>query len=180
MSKFSIVNQVNDTLIKEMIELDKLVFQGEDIGAFDKCKEWVETNPDIYTVLTDDNKVIGYINFMPLTEKAYQMVLQGKLKDYQLASEHINQFQSNKPLKCFLTAIAIREEYQDTKAIIELWNGLLNKLNALNLTISSVVADCVSSHGEKLVKQRLDAKFITNSNGGKIYEGNINELYHKY
>ena len=176
MSKFSIVNQVNETLIKEMIELDKLVFKGDDIGAFDKCKEWVKCNPDIYTMLMQDDKVIGYINFMPLTENAHQMVLQGKLKDYQLSSEHIVQFQSQKPLKCFLTAIAIREEYQDTEAIIELWNGLLNKLKLLNLTISSVVADCVSKHGEKLVKQRLNAKFITNSNGGKVYEGNIKEL----
>jgi len=176
MSKFNIVTRVDDNLIKEMIEIDKLFFKGDDIAEFNRCKEWVRCNPDIYTMLMQDDKVIGYINFMPITENAHQMVLQGKLKDYQLASEHIVQFQSNKPLKCYLTAIAIREEYQDTEAIIELWNGLLNKLKSFNLTISSVVADCVSSHGEKLVKQRLNAKFITNSNGGKIYEGNIKEL----
>ena len=76
MSKFSIVNQVNGTLIKDMIELDKLVFNGDDIGAFNKCKEWVEINPDIYTVLMADNKVIGYINFMPITDKAYNKIKQ--------------------------------------------------------------------------------------------------------
>lgn len=75
-----------------------------------------------------------------------------------------------------MTAVAIKEEYQDGEAIIELWNGLLNKLKSLNLTISSVVADCVSKHGEKFEKQRLNAKFITNSNGGKVYEGNIKKL----
>lgn len=75
-----------------------------------------------------------------------------------------------------MTAVAIKEEYQDGEAIIELWNGLLNKLKSLNLTISSVVADCVSKHGEKFEKQRLNAKFITNSNGCKVYEGNIKKL----
>lgn len=70
MNKFKIMNKVNDDLIKKMIELDKLVFKGDDIGAFDKCKEWVGINPDIYTVLMADNKVIGYINFMPITDKA--------------------------------------------------------------------------------------------------------------
>ena len=164
MSKFNIVTRVDDNLIKEMIEIDKLFFKGDDIAEFNRCKEWVRCNPDIYTMLMQDDKVIGYINFMPITESAHQMVLQGKLKDYQLTSEHIVKFQSDKPLKCYLTAIAIREEYQDTEAIIKLWNGLLNKLKTLNLTISSVVADCVSNHGEKLVKQRLNAKFITNSN----------------
>ena len=32
MSKFSIETRVNDNLIKEMIELDKLVFKGDNIG----------------------------------------------------------------------------------------------------------------------------------------------------
>lgn len=47
MSKFSIETRVNDTLIKKMIELDKLVFNGRDIGVFEKCKEWIRSNPNI-------------------------------------------------------------------------------------------------------------------------------------
>ena len=128
MNKFSIKTKVDDNLIKKMIEIDKLFFKDEDIGAFDKCKGWVESNPDIYTVLMLDEKVIGCINFMPITENAYQRVLKGELKDYQLERKDIIKFQSGKALRCFLIGIAIREEYQDTEAIIELWNGLLNKL----------------------------------------------------
>lgn len=173
MNKFSIVHHVNDTIIKEMIEIDKLFFKGNDVGVFDKCKEWIKSNKDIYTVLMQDKRVVGCINFMPITEEAYQKVLQGKLKDYQISKNDIIQFKSKKPLKCFLIGIVIRTEYQDSDAIIELWNGFLNKLKSMNLTISSVVADCVSEQGENFVKQRLNAKFITNSKGGKIYEGNI-------
>ena len=82
-------------------------------------------------------------------------------------------FESNEHLKCLLVGIVIRAEYQDTEAIIELWNGLLNKLKSMNLTISSVIADCVSEDGENFVKKQLNAEFITNSNGGKIYQGTI-------
>lgn len=176
MSEFNIVNHVNDVIIKEMIELDKLVFKGEDIGAFDKCKEWVKRNPDIYTVLMQDDKVIGYINFMPITDKAYQAIKQGKLKDYELNNDDIISFSNCKPLKCLFTSIVIKPECQDTQAITELWNGFINKLKTMKFNISSIVIDCVSEMGEKFIKQHLNVKFITNSHNGKIYEGNIKEL----
>ena len=176
MSEFKIVNQVNDTIIKEMIELDKLVFKGEDIGSFQKCKEWVKSNPDIYTVLMQDDKVIGYINFMPITENAYQAIKQGKLKDYELHSNHIVKFKKDVPMRCLFTSIVIHTDHQTGLELVRLWKGFLNKLKSLNLTISSVIMDCVSYLGEKCAKNYLGAQFITNSHNGKIYEGNIKEL----
>lgn len=176
MSKFSIETRVNDTLIKEMIELDKLVFKGDDIGDENKCKEWVGINPDIYTVLMADNKVIGYINFMPITDKAYNKVKQGKLKDYELGKDDIIAYSSNKPLKCLFTSIVIHPKFQTGHALTRLWKGFINKLKSLNVTIVSVIVDCVTEMGEKCAKNYLGAQFITNSNNGKIYEGNIKEL----
>lgn len=176
MSKFRIVNQVNDTLIKEMIELDKLVFKGDDIGDEDKCKEWVGINPDIYTVLMADNKVIGYINFMPITDESYNKIKEGKLKDYELNTDDIISFSNCKPLKCLFTSIVVHPDHQKGLALKTLWKGFLNKLKSLNLTISSVIMDCVSYLGEKCAKSYLGAEFITNSHNGKIYEGNIKEL----
>ena len=177
MNKFKIINKVNDDLIKKMIELDKLVFKGDDIGAFDKCKEWVGINPDIYTVLMTDNKVIGYINFMPITDTAYNKVKQGKLKDYELSTDDIvASYSSPKPLKCLFTSIVIHPDHQTGLELARLWKGFINKLTSLNLTIASVIMDCVTEMGEKCVKNYLGARFITNSNNGKIYEGNIKEL----
>ena len=175
MNKFSIVNKVNDTIIKEMVELDKLVFKGEDIGAFDKCKEWVKSNPDIYTVLMQNNKVIGYINFMPITDESYNKIKEGKLKDYELNNDDIISFSNCKPLKCLFTSIVIHPDYQKGLALKTLWKGFLNKLKSLNLTISSMIMDCVTYLGEKCAKNYLGAQFITYSQNGKIYEGNIKE-----
>lgn len=176
MSKFNIVTRVDDNLIKEMIELDKLVFKGDDIGAFNKCKKWVEINPDIYTVLMADNKVIGYINFMPITDTSYNKVKQGKLKDYELNNDDIILFSNCKPLKCLFTSIVIHPDHQTGLALTRLWKGFINKLKSLNLTIVSVIMDCVTEMGEKCAKNYLGAQFITNSNNGKIYEGNIKEI----
>ena len=176
MNKFKIINKVNDDLIKKMIELDKLVFKGDDVGDEDKCKEWVRCNPDIYTVLMADNKVIGYINFMPITDMTYNKVKQGKLKDYELSIDDIVAYSSHKPLKCLFTSIVIHPDHQTGLELARLWKGFIDKLKSLNLTITSVIMDCVTEMGEKCAKNYLGAQFITNSNNGKIYEGNIKEL----
>lgn len=104
---------MNDNILKEMIELDKLVFNGEDI--------------------VDENK-------------------------------------------CLFTSLVAHSDYQASAPLVILWRGFLNKLKNLNVTISSVIADCVSEKGENLAIHGLNAKFITNSHNGKIYEGNISEI----
>lgn len=176
MDKFTIETNVNDNILKEMIELDKLVFNGEDIGDENKCREWLKRNKDIYTVLLLDGHVIAYINFMPITDTAYETIKQGKLKDYELDKNDIIEFSSNKSLKCLFTSIVAHPDYQTEAPLVLLWRGFLNKLKNLNVTISSVIADCVSEKGEKLAIHGLNAKFITNSHNGKIYEGNISEI----
>ena len=123
-----------------------------------------------------DNKVIGYINFMQITDTAYNKVKQGKLKDYELSIDDIVLFQSKKPLKCLFTSIVIHPDYQTGFALNRLWQGFIDKLKSLNLTITSVIMDCVTDIGEKCAIQYLSAKFVNNSKNGKIYEGNIKEL----
>ena len=175
MSKFKILNQVNDAIINEMIALDKLVFRGNDIGAFEKCREWVNINPDIYTVLMLDNDVIGYINFMPITNHAYEAIKQGQLKDYELDKNDIITFSRDKPLKCLFTSIVIHPDHQAGLSLTRLWKGFLKKIKLLNVTISSVIMDCVSEIGEKCAKSYLGAQYITNSHNGKIYESDTKE-----
>ncbi len=179
MGKFRIINQVNESLLKEMIKLDELVYNKEDVGDLEKCKSWININPNIYTVLLYDDEIIGYINFMPITNKAYKRIKQGKLKDYELTTEDIVEYSEGKTLKYLLTSIVIKPEYQDTQAIIELWTGFLNKIKEFNLIVSNLIVDCVSEHGEKFIKQNLKVKYITNSNNGKIYEGILNKAQTK-
>ena len=106
MKDYTILNKVDDNILKEMIALDNLVFKDKDIGNFDRCKEWLSANPDIYTVLLCNGKVIGYINFMPITDECYERFRQGKEKDYQLKKTEMTKFNSSKPLKCLFTFLS--------------------------------------------------------------------------
>ena len=173
-SKLKILNKVDDDIIKKMIEIDAVVFKEEDRGTLEGCKKWLKCNPDIYTVLMNDDEVIGYINFMPITTDAYIKIHNGQLKDYELQPKDIINFFENGTFNCLLTSIVIKPEYQDTNAVRELWKGFLENLKQKKLKIDKVIIDCVSEDGEKFVKRNLKAKFVTNSVEGKIYEGGIN------
>lgn len=174
MSEYKIIYKVDDGLIRQMIELDKLVYNGLDVGNYNRCKKWVEANPQIYTVLLCNEEVVGYINCMPITDRAYEKIKMGQLKDFEITNTDIVKFESFKRFKCYFMSIVIRPDYQSSVAIIRLWKGFINKLKYLNISISGIVMDCVSNMGEECAKRLLGAKFITNSCGGKIYEGNLN------
>ncbi len=172
-SRLKILYKVNEGIINKMIELDEMVFKEEDRGTLEGCKKWLKCNPDIYTVLMYDNEVIGYINFMPITNDAYSKIYNGQLKDYELQPTDIIKFSNKKPSNCLFTSIVINPEYQDTNAVGELCNGFLENLKHRNFKINKVIFDCVSESGENFVTRNFKAKYITNSNQGKIYEGSI-------
>lgn len=174
--EYEITNKVNDSLIKEMIKLDKVFFKGEDVGTLSKCKEWLSVNDDIYTVLLLNKKVIGYINFIPITDDFYEKFKAGSVRDSNLSKSDVLTFSAEKPLKCLFTSIALNKRFRKTLALQMLWIGFLKKIKSYNVVIDRVIMDCVTDIGEKCAIKHLGAKFIRKSSSGKIYEGQIKEL----
>ena len=172
MKRYKIVYDVTDELLKQALELDKQVFSKLDIGDFDLCKSWLKINNQIYTFLLYNNKLIGYINFIRITDDCFSKFIQGKMKDYKLNDKDILPFKKNEGNKCLFMSIAIAKEHRDTNAIIYLKKGFdkkLKKLKKQGVVISDTVIDCVSVDGVKFCIERLDAKYLTGSLNGKIY-----------
>ena len=171
--KFQISYHPDSATIRKLIELDKSVYNISDIGVYDKCMEWYCKNGDIYTVLSYQDKPIGYINFMPITDECYKQYRTGKMHDYEINKEDIVQFSSTCPNKCIFTSIVVDTKFQNTPATILLIQALIKKLTKMNAKISSVLADCVSEKGLKGFTKFFNAKYICDSLSGKIYEGTI-------
>lgn len=171
---YKIVNKPNDKQLKEMIRLDKEVFSSTDIGVFEKCKDWLTANPEIYTILTHKAKVVGYINFVPVTDEFYARFKTGKIKDFELSSKDITGFSNDKPIKCLFTSIVVDKNYRNGKSFETLWYGFLEKLRKFNIEVSSIIMDCVTDIGELCAKKFLNGNYICNSSNGKIYEGKLN------
>ncbi len=172
-SDYEIVYSVADDYLTQMIELDKYAYTGDDVGEYALCKEWLEVNPEIYTILLHNGKVIGYINFMPVTNDCYFLFRQGKINDREITKSDILPFSSNRDNKCIFTSIVLKEEYRNSLSLNRLWQGFIAKINQLSdkgVRICNVIMDCVTDMGEKCAKEYLGAMYITDSRNGKIYE----------
>lgn len=175
-TKWKIEYVMTEERLQQALALDKDVFEIKDTVDYNKLKEWISVNEDIYTILTHNDKVVGYINCVPVTDRCYQLFKQGKLKDGQVTKNDILPFKVGDN-KCLFTSICIAKEYRDSEAIIKLSKGFRKKVRRLkkkSINISSVIVDCVSIDGIKYTINHLNGKYICNSEGGKVYEGNLN------
>jgi hypothetical protein len=176
-NKYRIKNKISIDDLKEMICLDQKVYSYEDAGVFDKCKMWYEKNSDIYTVIKHNNKIIGYINFMPLRQDFYESYKHGEVSDVDISEKNICKYEAKKEYNCLLTSIVIDSDYRGGEVVKILWQVFLSKLKKMEekqIKIKKVLADCVSQDGEKFVK-RLGLEFIVEGKNGKIYEGELKQ-----
>lgn len=178
MKNYTIAYTATDDDLKQMLVLDGEAFQGKDAGEFRRCKTWLSVNPDIYTILKLDGKVIGYINFVPLKEEVYEVFYQGHYKDFELTEKDLLPFEKGKDHKCLFMSIVIDRKYRDGESVILLSNAFKDRLQAWQeegINIKLILADCVSIDGIKYIQNNFGSKFVCNSHNGKIYERNMYE-----
>ncbi len=159
--------------IEKAIELDNMVFSNIDSGTVEMWLRWVEVEPNIFTFLWDNNNLVGYLSLIPVYQKAYNQILKGKLRGYELKQTDIKPFK-NGDYKCLLESIVVHPNYRDSEAILKLWEGFIAQINSFSnkgVNVVSIVADCVSVDGIKYMVNNFKSRYICNSSGGKIYEG---------
>lgn len=183
MINWEIVYEPTRKLIEDSIVLDKIVFNDEcDICDIATCMEWTNKNNKLYTFLLKDNKLIGYINLMPVTDEFYNRFKDGKTKDFEITASDIVGYEVGKPVKCIFVSIVLHPDYQKTMAVKYLLDGFIQKIKNFQnkgYIISDIAMDCVSEMGERCARNWLKASQVAYSRNGKIYEGNFDFLNNK-
>lgn len=177
-SEWRITYNADKSTIQKAIKLDNMVFNRVDVGSVNIWLSWVEKEPNIFTFLWKNNRLVGYISLIPLHINAYNKVLEGKLRGFQVKPNMIVPFKKGDN-KCLFESIVIHPKLRNSEAILRLWNGFMDKIKQFKqseIVVSSVVADCVSVDGIKYMVNNFKSKYICNSSGGKIYEG---EFYNR-
>jgi len=156
---FEIVQGKNITehQIGEAIEIDCAIYKTEYRGIPDICLQWFRRNPDIYTFIIDKhtNKVVGYINSMPLEESYYEKIESGEVIDVNIPTEVIRTYDFPDFYKLYLCSVAVHPDYQGTIAFKMLYEAYFDKLLYLarnDIYITEMLGDVVSEDGEKLAK----------------------------
>lgn len=165
---------VTPGMIKEAIEIDNIVYPIEYRGDYDTCLSWLEKNPDIYTMLLDNDRVIGYINAMPTREYSFnylnEIIKEGGV---EIIPEEIFSYDDPRVFGIYICSIAILPSYQDTKAIDFLLGKFFMRLSEIlgdKVNSLTFLAQVISEDGEKFCN-RLGLIEIKDCGNMKLYGG---------
>lgn len=166
---------ITPEMILEAIKIDNEVFRDISPEKLDTCMLWLKQSPDIYTMVLDDDKVVGYINAMPTTRQvidllrdSFNMPSVADVYPYNILS-----YSDPNISALYIHSIAVHPSYQDTgtidfllgKFFMRLAKTLGNKAKALTF-----LACVISEDGEKLCN-RLGLVRVIDYGNLKVYEG---------
>lgn len=167
--------EIGSYRIKQAVEIDQKSYSEEFQGVYELCMGWFIQNPDIYTVIVDKriDKVVGYINAMPLEEEIISKIQDGVYMDTDIKPEYILTYDFPDFYKLYLCSVVIDPDYRGSIAFKMLYEAYFDKL--LNLArndvfVSEIIADAVTKDGEKLCNFIGMKKINDTQHGSAIFK----------
>jgi hypothetical protein len=124
----------------------------------------------------EGSTLVGYINFLPITNECAKLIRKGIKKDSDITGEDILNYEKHDTYTCLFVSLVVHPDYQNTNAMMRLLTAWRKHVKELmqknNITIESILVDCVNDKIKELVK-RLKFKPIIKNDRMNIYEGDI-------
>ena len=142
---------------------------------------WVGVEPDIYTLLmAADGTPKGYIDALPLTDEAYDLIKSDRLPDPEILAHHVRPFHRGAVLRMYGMSIGLAPEVQKSSATLyretfrQLIDAFLDKLiyygRVEAVRVTRLLAAAWTEQGKKLCRQ-LDMESLgTDALGHPISE----------
>lgn len=124
---------------------------------------WVSKEPDIYTLLMDGHgNPRGYVDALPVTDEAYELIKADRLPDPDIRPEHIRGYERGAAVKIYLMSIGIAPDVRRLskglykEAFHQLIDAFLDKLiyyaRVEGVRVSQLLAVTWTTEGQKLCK----------------------------
>lgn len=165
---------ITPEMILEAVKIDNEIFRDISPEKLDTYMLWLKQSPDIYTMVLDDDKVVGYINAMPTTRQVIDLLRDSfKMDATDTYPYNILSYSDPEMSALYIHSIAVHPSYQDNgtidfllgKFFMRLAKTLGNKAKALTF-----LACVISEDGEKLCN-KLGLVRVIDYGKIKVYEG---------
>ena len=147
---------INSEHIRQALELDCSVYGAEYHLAYDRCVTYYRKNPYIYSMLLDGGRVVGYLNFSPVTPKAYERLRGGELDTF-ISENDIMPLLPGIAYDIYLSSIVVAPAYRGRGYAEALIADMLSQWKRLHaeygVCIERVVADAISPGGRHLCEK---------------------------
>lgn len=146
---------IND--LEQEAQLAHLVF-GEKAEAFNERKAFLERNPDIDYHVYDDDKLVAYIDIVPLKHNAIEDFMNARIGAWSINPEDILEFVPEKPLECLIIDMVTTPTVPPRKRSAygsRLLSGLIDTLSEMGrhgIDISKLYAASETPAGIRILK----------------------------
>jgi len=147
--------EITQEMLQEINNLDKKYFKEEYTWPTEYQIEIYNKNPKSLLIVTYENKVIGYLNYLVLTKDKYEEMVNSDIAIDYFEINDISKFYRNRKNYITINSIVILKKHQNGIAIKKLLNKFkkeLKTLNYNNFRISAINAIAISKDGNKVLK----------------------------
>ena len=176
------VSNSPENFVEDVFNIDVNTYSAELAGEIEQLYKRTRFCPDTFVLLYEEEKMIGYINFFPMTKELYQEMMDDNnfsMRDDDIEPFEMQQWDKTKEHDVFIISLVILPEYRDKEAIVVLGNAFLDFLRQKNNSgyyIKSLSGSAVSNGGANFLK-RFGAKQIkTLEHGYQFYITNEETL----
>ena len=169
--------QVKESDIKQALELDYLVYDIDESVHFtlEKCIAWHKINPDIYFMfkLSNQEKIVGYINVAPVTDEGYEKIKSGQIWDIDITEDYVLPYEFPGTYYLYFSSIVIHPDYRNAglvKRFIDAFVAKIIELYNNEIYFSAIVGDAITPEGEKFGILFGMKKITESDHKSKIYE----------
>lgn len=116
--------KVSKNTIHTIYKLDNQLLDKEYRWNEEKIKELTKDNKYSYILVKDENKIIGYINFLNLKEEIYNQMIESNTIYDNFNKEDILNYTKNRKIYLNLNAIVLNNEYNNSITIKKIENSI--------------------------------------------------------
>ncbi|MDR1803309.1 MAG: GNAT family N-acetyltransferase [Treponema sp.] len=163
-------NFSRDNIFDSIQEIDRSVFHENGLSDKQSDIDRYEAYKDSYIFALDDNKIIGYFCYFPITEEFYKSIIEGiKVYDGDIASSDICNLNNNSNY-IFLLSAAILPDYQKKGISRQFSEIFMEEISRIK--IREIVSYAFTEGGERLLNILGLKKYKDMEDGIKLMKTN--------
>ena len=177
------IEDLDKKLLNDLLAIDSRAYPKHLQETFAEVNSKFLVNRDMYVLLYDDDKLVGYLCLFPIREELYEKIVNNNRPlELSIPGNFLDQYVPFKTYRLYILSAVIDPEYQMkglSKYLIEgFYRYVLNKKNN-NIFFSAALATAVTTAGETMLKKMHFKKQRSAINGHTLYELSIDENYYK-
>ncbi|QWB99820.1 GNAT family N-acetyltransferase [Mycoplasmatota bacterium] len=143
-------------MIKEIYALDKLVYSEHMAGSIEDDANRYQKVPDAFILLKDDEKIIGYLCFFPVSKDFYKQMLESdEMYDNNIGPDDIVLYEKGMNHHIFIISMVIHPLYKSQglfRKVLKKFKKVLIEYHNQSMYISNISGYAVSGAGEHILK----------------------------